>query len=102
MSHQDHKHIPSTYTDAQLCKCSAIHPNTSKKSQEGSSLYWGREEAPACANHQQVERGDPSLLLSSGESSGPRGPVLGSQLQKGHGHTGENETEIPEDVSGMG
>lgn len=42
---------------------------------------------------QRVERGDPSLLLSTGESSGPRGPVMGSQLQKGRGHTGESETK---------
>lgn len=75
----------------------AIHSNSSsKKSQEGSSLYWDRGEEPACANHQQVERGDPSLLLSTGDSSGPRGPVLGSQLHKGHGHTGESRTQIHE------
>lgn len=76
----------------------SIQTNTS---QEGSSLYWGTGEAPACANHQQVERGDPSPLLSTGESSVPWSPVLSSQLQKGHGHTGGSETKIHEDATWM-
>lgn len=55
-----------------------------------------------CTKHfQQVRRGDPSPLFSTGEiTSGLLCPVLGSPEQERHGRTGESPTKCHEDDDG--